>query len=203
MLDDDFRTEAEYSVEPRQSNPKFSKRARTDIITALKTMQLLFNAYNLSIASIGDPFTVSHFKFNNPIKYGNTNASFLINGLNLTNAGVYFDTEESFEDTDISIKATLAKLNVGKIAFLNLLMNPMNNNTVTNVNRESMSFNLYKKYPWCIKPVVRCNTLIHRIYNVKFLNTNKYNKELHNLAKTMSVEEFKAYLLKNPQIKFF
>lgn len=208
LLDDDFYPYGYYpvctGVEIEGKRKTLISELKTiDLVTCLKVIQFAADAYDIDLCGPTDKYRLKGFTYMEPFYVGNLYSLFLINGKALKQAKVEFDPQTIFEDTDISIHTALSGLKVGKIEFLTMEFNVMASTirSVVPARRDELSFNLYRKNPWCIVPTIvyskkhKTYVLNHIIKEKRFLETDyPYDKALHEKSLGMTWQEFRKYL---------
>lgn len=175
-------------------------------IDFLKSIQYMFDSYDFSICSSCDSYILYRYSFDVPFIQTNMNGTFLVNNKRLCDNNIFWETEPIFEDDDITIKVKLKGLTWGKISCFASDNDYSRLKTVI-PQRDILSLNLYRKYPWCCNIRLYYNTELNEwklakiFYNKKITNTNNsYNKEKHEAAIKMDVKEFKDWLAKREGI---
>ena len=203
MIDDDYIPE---SCARYIENGVLKQMEYSDL---LKCVQFIFDAYDLVICSASDKCKMKKFAYDFPYYETNINGTFLVNNDLMVSNGIYWETEPMFEDDDICIKVKLAGLPYGRISCFGV-DNSVDRKKSVIQDRDELAFNLYKKYPWCTDVRLRYSKDFNRYVLIKIFNQNritkdktKFNKEKHQAAMTMSISEFKEWLLHGNKAEIF
>ena len=213
-VDDDYNpyTCAKYPTKKTaQSKKSKSGKGKNDVntityIDMLKSMQYIFDAYDLVMCSPTGSCSLYGYDFDVPyIVNGNMNGTFIVNNKQLCENNIFWATEPLYEDDDIVIKLRLAGMHFGRITCLS----SDNDSCLKTVipQKSELSMNLFKKYPWCCdirltyNNNLKCWKLTKFFYKLKITETNRpYDKEKYEAAMKMNVEEFKNWLAKRDGI---
>ena len=198
MIDDDYKpvTCACYPV----LENGLTKNRHVDYIDALRTIQFIFDAYDLGICSATDGGRIRKYKFDVPYKQDNINGTFLVNNQKMIDYDIYWSKIPMFEDDDICVKSRLKQFPYGRIACIGVDNNCSRTKSVI-PERDELAVNLFKEYPWCIDIQLKYNTELKRYNIIKVFHSSQienrernYNKEKYHAAKTMTVQELKQWL---------
>ena len=195
MIDDDYIPE---SCARYIENGELIQMEYSDL---LKSIQFIFDAYDLVICSASDRYKMKKFKYDAPYYEKNINGTFLVNNDLMIANSIYWETEPMFEDDDICIKVKLAGLPYGRISCFGVDNNGDVKKSVI-PSKDELAFNLYKKYPWCTDVRIHYNKNFDKYTLIKVFNNARItkdrtniNREKHHAAMTMTIPEFKEWLL--------
>ena len=197
MIDDDYR-----------SNSAFYRKEDNCIsipfIDGLKTLQYLFDLYEIGIACPSHEWSNKNYKWNSVlIQSCHLSGLYLINGDILKQHDCYFTCEDTYEDLELAIQASIKKVKWGRLAPIVIkVYSTCDDNSVIHVDRSDYAFTLYKMHPHCIVPKLVYDVhLKHEVIypgrlQKAFSNTERsYDKELYQYALSHTLEEFKEHLM--------
>ena len=204
-IDKYFTIDDDYIPEKCAKYPKFingkTKTEHLEYVDFLKSLQYIFDSYDLAMCSATDGARLREFRFDTAYYEQNINGTFIVNNKKLTETNIFWETEPMFEDDDMCIKLKLAKLPYGRISCFSADNNCDRTKSVI-PERDELAFNLYRKYPWCTDIRVKYSKDFDKYVLVKVFNQKnvtkdqtKYNHKNHEAAMSMSIQEFKDWLL--------
>lgn len=197
MIDDDYKqTSAFY-----RKGDDFVPISFED---GLKTVQWLFGVYEMGIACPMHEWCVKGYKWKSPISQaGHLTCLYLIDGDVLKQHNCYFTCEDTFEDLELAIQASIKDIKWGRFQpILFKLYETCNSKSVIHTDRSDYAFMLYKMHPHCIVPKLSYDKSTDRYIlhpgkkQNAFGNTEyPYDKELYQYAISHTLEEFKEHLM--------